>query len=230
MKKQIFLAIAAIFALSASFAYAQECNNNTPYVEVRGSASMAVEPNKIEVNITISQADSKGKTTLAELESQLAAALKKVGINDSKQLVITSQSSDAAKRNNIYQFKSYTLTVSSAQELANVFEAFAQYGVANAYVGRMWNDKQSQYEAQVKAQAMQNAQKSATVLSESIGQSIGKAIMIQDFSSSPSPMDNGGLMMSRSSFAKSDGATLSDDVAMRKINIVQSVTVRFALN
>lgn len=229
MKKQILIALAAVMTLGLGSAYAQnDCCKSVPYVEVRGAASTTVEPNKIEVYINLNEADSKGKVTLKELESGLASALKKAGVDASKQLVVTSQSSAAAKRNDAYQYKSFQLTLSSQQELTTVFEAFAEFNVANASVGRVWNDRQAQIEMEVKTAAVQNAKKNAAVLAAGLGQTIGVAIMVQDYSSSPEPMD-GSVMLVRSNFAKSAAESLPSDLQMRKITITQSVTVRFLL-
>lgn len=228
MKKQILIALAAVMTLGLGSAYAQnDCCKSVPYVEVRGAASTTVEPNKIEVYINLNEADSKGKVTLKELESGLASALKKAGIDATKQLVVTSQSSTAAKRNDAYQYKSFQLTLTSQQELSSVFEAFEEFGVANANVGRVWNDKQSQIEMEVKTAAVLNAQKSANILAAGLGQTIGRAIMIQDYSSSPEIMD-GNVMFARAAYSKAS-ASLPDDLQMRKITITQSVTVRFLL-
>lgn len=228
MKRNIFIALVAIMALGLQSASAQNEDKTTPYIEVRGAASTTLVPNKIEVNITLSEADSKGKVKLSELENSLAKALKAAGVDASKQLVVTGQSSAAEKRNNAFQYKSYTLTLTSAEAVDAVFSAFAENGVANARMGRIFNDKQAEVEAKMKVEAILNAKKTATMLVEALGQQIGEAILVQDFSASP-VMYDGDFGMLRASKAANGEVSLPSDLGIRPITVQQSISVRFAL-
>lgn len=228
MKKNIFIALVAVMVLGLQSATAQNGENNTPYIEVRGAASTTLAPNKIEVNITLSESDSKGKIKLSELENGLAKALKDAGVDASKQLVVTGQSSAAEKRNNAFQYKSYTLTLTSAEAVDEVFNAFAENGVSNARMGRISNDKQSEVEAKMKVEAILNAKKTATMLVEALGQKIGEAILVQDFSTSP-VMYDGDFGVLRASKAVNGEASLPSDLGIRPITVQQSISVRFAL-
>lgn len=226
MKKLLLVVVAFVAFTTAT---AQTCTPPQDYVEVRGTAYTMVMPNKAEISITLNQADSKGKLSMKELEDQLAKALKEAGVDTAKQLVIVNQSSEAEKRNKAYQFKSYILTVSSAAEAQTVFDAFANNGVNNATISKVWNDNQKEIVEKLKIEAMQDAQTTAKTLAAAVGQSIGKALQISDNSYTPTfaMMDSGFLARKTSN----SGALESlPNLDFQKLKIERNVTVRFALN
>lgn len=225
MKKILIIAVAIIAIGTVS---AQNVNND-PYVEVRGVAKEQVTPNKAMIEIELNQADSKGKVSMAELESQLAAAMKLADIDVVKQLVLNNQSSDAQKNKKSYQFKSYQLTVSSAAEAQQVFDALKQSGVQNAQLVRIWNDDMKAIEAALKVKAVANAKAEAELLAGALNQNIGKAIVITSFS-----YNNDGVYMPRM-YAKAASSEMSanspvlPETEFRALNVEQSVTIRFEL-
>lgn len=227
MKKLVLIAVAFVAFTAAA---AQQNVNNDPYIEVRGTAKSMIDPNKAEISITLTQADSKGRMSMQELEEQLAKALRDAGVDASKQMVLTDQSSDVQKKNKAYQFKSYTLTVTTATEAQSVFEALSANGVNNASLVKVWNDNQGEIEQQLKSQAILNAQSSAKTLTQALGQSIGKAIQITDFS-----YNNDFVTMENSSFARKVAGVQADEaielpaIEFKKLRVEQSVTVRFEL-
>lgn len=225
-----FAATAAFLIVSSATAQQIVVEKAEPYIEVRGSAQTTIAPNRIEIAISLNQADSKGKVSIQEMETSLAMALKTAGIDATKALVLTDQSSAFQKKQGAYQFKNYLLTLATANEVDQVFAAFADNGINNADIVRAWNDKRDQYEQKLKTEAMLNAQKTAQTLTDAVGQKIGRAIQITDYSSS--------VPMYDTSFAMAKGLTRNAqtpeesplrDVKFREITIVQSVNVRFAL-
>lgn len=225
--KKIFLVVVAFMAITA--ATAQNCTPPQDYVEVRGVAKAMVDPNKAEISVTLNQADSKGKITMAELEGQLAKALKDAGVDASKQLVLVNQTSEAQKRDKAYQFKSYILTVYSATEAQNVFNVFADNGVKNATITKIWNDKQDEIQEKLKIEAMLNAQNTAKALTGAIGQTIGTAIQITDYSYNEDALLVNNFSV-RSKSADTAGVESLPSMDFKKIKIERSVTVRFLLN
>lgn len=197
------------------------------YIEVTGTATTKLTPNKIEVAINLNEADSKGKTSLASLEQSLAKALNDAGVDTEKQLVVTDQSSSSAKRKSIYQYKSYRLTLTNASEVATVFSLLDANGIANANVIKTDHTDIKSIEQKTKAEAMQNAKSTAEALTAAIGQKIGKAIYIQDYSVSNYPVYR-TQMMSKSVMADSATGGLGD-VEFQDIEVNQRVTVRFVL-
>lgn len=225
MKKLLLIAASFIVFTTAT---AQTCPQQENYVEVRGVAKTMIDPNKAEISITLSQADSKGKLSMKELEEQLAKALKEAGVDAAKQLVVTNQTSEAEKRNQAYQFKNYILTITSAAEAQNVFDAFAANGVNNATITKVWNDNQDAIIEKLKSEAILDAQNTAKTLTGAIGQSIGSAIQITDFSYNNDVVFYDAVP--RKAMASANVVESLPTLDFKKIRIERTVSVRFLLN
>lgn len=225
---KMILAAAALL-LSAGTALAQE-KAETPYVEISSSADTLVVPNKFRIAITLSEAPSKGKTTLAEMEKSLATALTASGVDMQNQLVITGQSNANGKRKDIYQYKSYLLTLHEAAQVETVFDALQENGISNARLTESTRSDLRELQALVRVKAMKNAYQTASELAGAVGQHVGKAIMIQAYSSAPENRNVGTMM-----FAAKSGLAVQEDTAslpqlkFNDVRVSQNVTVRFAL-
>lgn len=229
MKKTIFLTLIAFaFCLTAA-AQTITVEDKQPFISVNGTAKTTLEPNKVEILIQLSELPSKGKVTLADQQKQLATALSDAGVDMKKQLVVVSQSTAGDKRKISYQFINYLLTVSTAQQVGDLFAAFDQNGVQNAAIVRVTNDSQDEVRTKMRIQAMQNAQKLAQTLAGAIGQTIGAAIEINDYSRSNTD-DQMLYAETRMSIKTANmSPELPSDLQLKPIEIEQTVSVKFVL-
>ena len=91
MKK---LLVIIILATSLS-SFAQTKNFiDQNYIEVTGKAEMEVVPDKIYINVLISEKDTKNKTSVSELENLMIIKLKEIGVDIEKDLFIKDMSSN----------------------------------------------------------------------------------------------------------------------------------------
>lgn len=231
MKKLFFLSIIAISAIT--FANAQPadgCAKPDPYIEVRGYAKTMITPNKAEITIVLNQADDKGRSSMEDMESQLAKALSAAGVDAATQLKLSDQTSEAYKRKKALQFKRYVLTVNSSEEMQNVFSAFEDYTIKNATVTRVWYDKEEEVNKALKIEAIKNARETAKSLVEAIGQNIGKAIFIQDFSYGSNEIVR--TKAARYSVMAESADSLASELPIadfEPIKVERTITVRFLL-
>ena len=65
-----------------------------PYIEVAGNADTMVTPDEIFIKIEISEADTKNKTSVEDLERKMFDALKAMGIDVEKNLTTSDMSSN----------------------------------------------------------------------------------------------------------------------------------------
>ncbi len=203
----------------------------TPYVEVRGEASAKLTPNKIEVNITLSEEPSKGKYSIELQEGQLSAALKSIGVDAKESLALRSQSSTTQKRKGTYQYKNLLLTLSSPEELSELFTEVANTNIANVSLYRAINTNTEAVRDSLRIEALKSAKATAEKLAGALDQSIGSAIQIEDYSSGGDAYNYSNFSMLRS--AKMDEASagaLPTDLELQQINITQTLSVRFKLN
>lgn len=228
-KTMVSLFAAAMAMLSIASASAQTLNIEQPHIVVRGTAKTTIEPNKIEVAIRLFELPSKVKNTLSEQEKQLATALTEAGVDMKSQLVVVSQSTSSDKRKVSYQHKNYLLTLTTAEELAEVFAAFDAHGIQSANVTRVSNSDQDATKMEMRVQAMQNARTIAETLAGAVGQKIGDAIVITDNSVGGGPVfsSNDFVMMRASS--EPEEVSMPRTLQMRAIEVEQNVSVRFIL-
>lgn len=225
--KKILLIASALLISGAAIAQNSEMKMNRNYVEINSSADTLVVPNKFRISITISEAPSKGKTTIASLEKSLATALRASGVDIKQQLVITGQSSADGKRKDIYQYKNYLLTLNDPQMVETVFNELQANGIADASLSQSTRTDMKELQAMVRVKAMKNAQMTAAELAAAVGQTIGKAIMIQSYSSSPDVVLLRGYSAAKSGNAIQDEAM--PELKFNDVRINQNVTVRFVL-
>lgn len=229
MKKFLFLALFAATVLGVS-AQTVAYKDQFPSIEVRGVAERKIEPNRVEVNIMLSEAPSKGKTKIETLESQLAGALKQADIDPSTQLVVTGASSTSQKRVGAYQYKNYRVTVHSATQLAALFDALASTEIGDASVGRLYHTDQAKIQQELQVEAMKNSQQVASNLASAIGQGIGLALSIQYWNNSPSPANFDGMLRRAAKSSADEAApSLPSDVQLRLIELRVDVTVNYEL-
>lgn len=225
--KNILLIASALLISSTAMAQRPEMKTTQNYVEINSSADTLVVPNKFRISITISEAPSKGKTTIASLEKSLATALRASGVDIKQQLVITGQSSADGKRKDIYQYKNYLLTLNDPQMVETVFNELQANGIADASLTQSTRTDMKELQALVRVRAMKNARMTAAELAAAVGQKIGKAIMIQSYSSSPEPVLLRGYAAAKSGNAMADEAM--PELKFNDVRINQNVTVRFVL-
>ena len=68
-----------------------------PYVETNATVDTLINPDRIFLNILITEKDTKGKTSVEELENKMAEKLKTLGIDLDKQLYLSDLSSNFKK-------------------------------------------------------------------------------------------------------------------------------------
>ena len=68
-----------------------------PYIETMAKVDTSVTPDKIFMNIIITEQDTKGKISVEELESKMESTLKAIGINTKKNLTLNDLASNFKK-------------------------------------------------------------------------------------------------------------------------------------
>ena len=94
MKKITLLFILIISASS----FSQTKNFlDLPYIETAAKVDTLVIPDRIYLNISFFEKDSKGKMSVEELENKMNEKLKEIGINTEKQLTLNDLASNYKK-------------------------------------------------------------------------------------------------------------------------------------
>ena len=228
--KRILLTVLAAAACTGAFAQSGEKNFlDQNYLEITGHAQMEVAPNRIYIEITLKDSDTKNKVSVEEQQRTLYRVLKGLGVDTEKQLKVNDLSSSFVKRRTTDQIRSFRLTVDNAVLAQQVFTALDDAGISNLFVSRVDNSDMAKYRTQVKVGAIKNAQENARALAEAIGQSIGKAIYIQENNYNYRPYNVMMLSARKSNAEVAEDAGGATDLQYQDMTLDATILVRFEL-
>ncbi|WP_420401761.1 SIMPL domain-containing protein [Flagellimonas sp.] len=231
MKK--FITLSLFIALTMT-TYSQTKNFlDIPYLETSARVDTLVTPDKIFLNITIQEKDSKGRKSVEEQENKMANSLRALGIDLEKQLVIKDLSSNFKKyflrQKEVLKSKQYSLLVHSGKKAAEALMALEKLGIANTYLEKTEYSKMEELELELKSKAVAKAKKKAEALTAPLGQKVGAAIHIMDTSTPYYPRYNQPRMeMKTMSMDASEAQPL--DIDFEKIKVETSVNIKFELS
>ena len=223
----LFLFTSAIFAPRAA---AQQKNFiDQPFLETTARVDTLVVPDRIYLNILISEADTKGRISVEELENRMANKLKSLGIDLDTQLSLGDLGSDFKKyflrKTDIQKEKAFKLLVYDGLTVGKVLQGLEAVGISNISLDKTEYSQMEALKLQLKVRAIVQARKQAVDLMEAIGQNLGKAIHVQDFE--PNFITLRGVSSLR---AKADEAFEPLDVEFNKIKVEGRLNVKFAIN
>ncbi len=236
MKKMI-LALAVVL-MTAGAAWAQlPCAGQQyeNYIQVTGKAEKEIVPDQIYIRIVINENDNKGKVSLEAQERNMISKLKSLGIDTEKNLKVGDMSSDFQqfwlRKNAVRTTATYQLLVTSAQKMAEVFQALESIDISNLSVTKITHSKLQELTNEVRIEAMKNAQQIAQSLAEAVGQKAGRAIYIADYNNDILNTAN-NVMLARTKSTMMDaeaGSMPEEQLEFRNIKLKYSVSAKFAL-
>lgn len=204
-----------------------------PYLETSARVDTLITPDKIFLNITIQEKDSKGRRSVEEQENKMAKSLEALGIDIEKQLVIKDLSSNFKKyflrQKEVLKSKQYSLLVHSGKKAGEAMAALEKLGIANTYLEKTEYSKMEELELELKSQAVAKAKKKAEALTVPLGQKVGSAIHIQDTSTPYYPRYNQPRMEMKA-MAMDAGQAQPLDIDFEKIKVETSVNVKFKIS
>ena len=221
----LFWGISILFSQSI---YAQQKNFiDQPYLETTVTVDTLVVPDRIYLNILLTEADTKGRTSVEELENRMAARLKGLGIDLDTQLSLTDLGSDFKKyflrKTDIQKEKAYTLLVYDGLTVGKVLKEMEAIGISNISLQKTGYSKMDSIKMDMRIKAILKAKEQGSNLVNAIGQSLGKALHVQYFERNF--RDTRGGLQEVVMMAKSEPL----DVEFSKIRIETQLSVKFAM-
>lgn len=233
--KNIFLFFLILF--STSNLHCQTKNFiDKPYIEVEGKADTLVIPNRIFINIILSEKDTKGKKSVEDLEKEMILKLKETGIDVEKNLTIEDMSSNfkkyLIKQTDILKTKSYTVIVNDAKTTSEILIDMEEIGISNVRIVKVENSEENKLQLLMNAKAIENAKQNALSFTKPLNQKVGSAIYI-GFVDNNQTYNNAGQIRIRgiSSLKEynSESSKYETNIEFEKIKISTSIGVRFSL-
>lgn len=228
MKKILLLAVALVMMLPAA---AQEGEKYPSFIQVTGRAEREVTPDEFDLAITIDERDSKGKLSVEQQQRDMVAALKRLGIDTSKQLTVADLGSEFFKRNSATASASYRLRLNSAEQVTAAWQALGALGISKVNVARAAYSKIDELREEVRVAAMRNARSTAATLAGAVGQSIGKCFYIYDTNNEFSGYYNNAVVArAQKNIAESDAVyAIPEPLEFKAIKVQYYVQAKFVL-
>lgn len=232
MKKFALLALLLIGTKSIS----QSKNFiDLPYIETTAKVDTLVIPDRIYLNISITEKDTKGKTSVEELESRMNNKFKSLGINVETQLTLNDLSSNykkyILKQQDILKTKNYTLVLCDAKISGKVLIALEEIEISNVILEKTAYSKEDEMYLILKSKAIEKAKKQAIAMTKPLNQKVGNAIFISDVNNNiirGIPGANAGVIFRAKSISSND-EFIPADIEFAKIKIETSLNVNFKL-
>jgi len=183
MKKIIQL---ITFTFLINIVYAQEIESlDSRCISVTGSAEVVVQPDEIELQITLGEYNSsnKKKYSLSKIEADFMEVLKKNNVSEER--IYFDQSSYywyywwRSRKKDLSQ-KTFKIRLDSNANFLKLVQDLDFEGVKTLRISDTSNKELQKLRKEVKIKAIQAAKEKAKYLLESIDEKIGKAISIEE--------------------------------------------------
>ena len=233
MKKIILLL--AIIITTKSFSQTKTFID-LPYIETSAKVDTLVIPDRIYLNILITEKDTKGKISVEELESKMNEKFKSMGINVETQLSLNDLTSNYKKyflkQQDILKNKNYTLVLYDAKISGKVLIALEEIEISNVSLEKTEYSKSDQMMLILKTKAIEKAKNQALAMVKPLSQKIGNAIFISDFNNVERMLSGSvaGIQIRGSkSLGYSNSGFIPADIEFAKIKIETELNVKFRL-
>ncbi|AZQ65447.1 DUF541 domain-containing protein [Flammeovirga pectinis] len=223
-----------LLIMSVQFVNAQAKNFiDQPYIETSASIDSLVSPDNIHLIITLDEIDTKNKVSTEVLENKMNKALKSLGIDTKKDLLIIDFSSDFNKSflkgQKVYKAKQYDLVVHTGLMASKVMKALEKENISHIRLGKLEYSKAEELENILRIKAIRTSRATAKTLAEAIGQEAGKAIHIIDNTSNNNRQVR---MYASDSWGGAESYNKQEqplDLSIKKITFSSSVRVKYIL-
>lgn len=233
MKKIGLLVIIALLSLKG---YSQEKNFiDQPYLETTAIVDTLVVPDRIYLSILITEKDTKGRTSVEELENRMNTKLIALGIDTKKQLTLSDITSNFKnyflKGTDVLKNKAYTLLVYDPQTAGKVIVGLESIEISNVYLSKTEYSRMEGLKIELKQKAVIKAKMQAESMLKPLNQNVGKALYISDLNSNITNLLQGkaaGIQIRGYSSIKAEEYN-PIDIEFEKINIESAVTIKFGI-
>ncbi len=224
-----------LFALAQSpRGYSQVVTNQDeilPVIELTGTAEKEIVPDEIYIFITLMERfDGKNKITIESQEQALRQGIADLNIPLDNLFLADANSNYVSvkwQKKDVIAKTNYTLKVSNAVLVGQVFELLDKLQIQNAQISHVNHSRLEELKKDVRIEAIEMAKQKADYLLEAIGHKAGKALYVRE--------DNYHMPIAR--YANSVQQELSvsslksedSQMQFKKIKISSSVYVRFLI-
>lgn len=224
--------ITLFLIISSLTSYGQSKNFiDQPYLETTARVDTLVIPDRIYLSILITEADTKGKTSVEKLENKMADKLKTLGIDIEKQLTLTDLGSNFKKyflrKVDVQKDKAYTLLVYDAVDAGRVIMGLESIGISNVNLTKTEYSNLEKLKIDLRQRAVRAAKIQAEAMLIPLDQKLGHALFISDLNTGVQyRMEERMVRVQMSKEADEDQPI---EIEFEKIKVESTVNVKFAI-
>ena len=221
-----------ILLITSLTSYGQSKNFiDQPYLETTARVDTLVIPDRIYLSILITEADTKGKTSVEKLENKMADKLKTLGIDIEKQLTLTDLGSNFKKyflrKVDVQKDKAYTLLVYDAVDAGRVIMGLESIGISNVNLTKTEYSSLEKLKIDLRQRAVRAAKIQAEAMLIPLDQKLGHALFISDLNTGV--QNRMAERMVRVQMSKETDIDQPIEIEFEKIKIESTVNVKFAI-
>jgi uncharacterized protein YggE len=170
-----------LLALCSS-TFAQKNFIDQPYIETGAMADTLVMPDRIYLTILLSEADTKGKKSVEDMEKAMDKKLKELNIDTKKDLTLMELGSNYKKYflsgQKVNKAKAYSLLVRDAVTAGKVLAGLESVDIANVRIREKSYSKEEELNTALKVKAIAKARKDAQAMATAAGKKLGDVLFI----------------------------------------------------
>ncbi len=238
MKQILSLTISLILLTQFLYGQEQKSKDQKPYIEVIGHSEKKIIPDEIYLSIKIKERESgRDQITVEQQEKELKQALNDLNI-PLELLTVADAQADYIQvkwnKKDVISQSEYELKLSTAQQVAVVFEKLDDMKIDNVFISKVSHSKLKEYHKEVEIKAIKNAKEKADYLLTAIGQETGTALIIKDHNANSDVHYIDGLNVrgARSNanvqYLESKSKSLGT-IQFRKIKLESTIYVKFEI-
>ncbi len=237
---KIFIIASAIIISNIAIAQNQTPIEERPFIEVNGVAEQEIIPDQIYISIIIREKyENKEKITIESQEEKLKALLKEINIPTSN-LYLSDANADYVKvkfrTKDVLTKKDYTLKVSSATSVGQVFQQLEKLEINDANVSKVSHSKIDSLRKEIRIAAIKAAKTKADYLLNAIGEQTGKPLIVRENSTGNLEYNYNRASNTRVTsyqnarfWDDSDKNIDDEEIQFQKIKIQSSIYVKFLI-
>lgn len=232
--KKSFLIICTLFIAISSFGQPDNNCIKDPSITVTGTATFELVPDKIFLDINLSEYERNDKKQLDEIESLFISVIDKLNI-PRENLSLTDANSNFIripwKGEKIEKSKQYQLLVNDVQTLSSLLIELENVDISNVSVSYVDHSKIEEFKKQVKINAIIAAKEKAEYLLNAIGQKLGDPIEIFESNFDYVPKLSNSVAGMNIRGAREDGTIyyIDGQITFEKIKLNYSITAKFKI-
>ncbi|MGO2103469.1 MAG: SIMPL domain-containing protein [Psychroflexus halocasei] len=182
IQSKIFILFISLVSLT-SFGQSKNFLDRS-YLETKAKVDTLVTPDKITIEITIDEEDTKKKKTAEEQEQDLKRALESLDIDISEDLTLVDLSSDFKKYflrgQKVLKAKTYNLIVHDAKMAGRVLVKLDQAEISNVQITKTEFTDRENLISQLKAKAVLKAKNNAEAMLKPLDIKLGPLLYVSD--------------------------------------------------